>query len=572
MLRTEIETIINSTLTSLDIQNEAVTLTHPTDLSHGDYATNIALRLANKLKKSPMELAQKIADAIPKNELIDRVEVIKPGFINIHLSPIQLLKQLKQNSSKDFNISSFFTKKNKTVIVEYSSPNIAKPFTIGHLRSTIIGDAVANILEAVGYDVKRDNHVGDWGTQFGKLIYAIQEWGSLKEIEASPRPVKILVELYVKFHDEADKNKEIEERAREKFKLLESGDKDARALWNKCVEWSWKEFDFIYKKLGIKFTENDGRGYGESFFEKDLQSVVENLKNKKLIKKSEGAEIVEFVGEKYPPLMITKSDGASLYVTRDLATDKFRKYKYGNDILVINEVGAEQTLYFRQLYELEVMLGWFTKDQRVHIAHGLYRFKDQKMSTRKGNTIWLEDVIEEAESRASKLGSNSMVGSEVAIASLKWNDLKHTPQQDVIFDWEVLLNMQGNSGPYMLYTFVRASSILRDQTLSDLPAEALAKVGVSGGKSPLSPEESQLLRLLVKYPEVVEQAAQRYSPSDVATYLYSIAQAFNLFYQKHSVLKSEGHSRAFRLQLTASTANILQSGLNLLGIQTVEKM
>lgn len=572
MLRTETGSIIQSALTSLDIQNEAVTLTHPTDLSHGDYSTNIALQLANKLKTPPMELAQKIVKAIPKNELIDRVEVLKPGFINIHLSLVRLNVQSNQFSQKDFSLSSFFPKKSKVVIVEYSSPNIAKPFTIGHLRSTIIGDAVANMLEAVGYDVKRDNHVGDWGTQFGKLIYAIQEWGSLKEIETSPRPVKILVDLYVKFHDEAEKDPELEDRAREKFKLLEAGDKESRTLWNKCIEWSWKEFDFIYKKLGISFTENSGRGFGESHFEKELKSVVDELKNKKLLKKSEGAEIVEFADEKYPPLMITKSDGASLYATRDLATDQFRKEKYGIDILIINEVGAEQTLYFRQLYELESMLGWFTKDQRIHIGHGLYRFKDQKMSTRKGNTIWLEDVIEEAEKRASKLGTNSTVGPEVAIASLKWNDLKHTPQQDVIFDWEVLLNMQGNSGPYMLYTFVRASSILRDQTLSDLPAEALAKVGISGGKSPLAPEENQLLRLLVKYPEVVEQAAQRYSPSDIATYLYSIAQAFNLFYQKHPVLKSEGQTRAFRLQLTASTANILQSGLSLLGIQTVEKM
>ena len=561
MLRTEIETIINSALTSIDIKNENITLSHPTDLSHGDYTTNIALQLANKLRISPMELAQKIADSIPKSELIDRVEVLKPGFINIHLSPTKLVEQLNQFSKEDFNIASLFPKKSKIVIVEYSSPNIAKPFTIGHLRSTIIGDAVANMFEAVGYDVKRDNHVGDWGTQFGKLIHAIQEWGSLKEIETSPRPVKILVDLYVKFHDEAEKNPKLEDRARENFKLLESGDENARSLWNKCVEWSWKEFDFIYKKLGIKFTENEGRGFGESYFEKDLKMVVEELKNKKLIKKSEGAQIVEFADEKYPPIMITKSDGASLYATRDLATDKYRKDKYGKDVLIINEVGAEQTLYFRQLYELEAMLGWFTKDQRVHIGHGLYRFKDQKMSTRKGNTIWLEDVIEEAESRASKLGTNSTVGPEVAIASLKWNDLKHTPQQDVVFDWEVLLNMQGNSGPYMLYAFVRASSILRDQTLSDV-----------SGVEVLEPEENQLLRLLVKYPEVVEQAAQRYSPSDIATYLYSIAQAFNLFYQKHPVLKSEGKSRAFRLQLTASTANILQSGLSLLGIQTVEKM
>jgi len=561
MLRQDIEAILKTALHSLGINDAQPSLSHPTDSNNGDYATNVALRLANEFKTSPMELAEKIAKAIPKNESIDRVEVLKPGFINIHLSPLQLLKQLKHLSQKDFTVSSFFPKKNQTVIVEYSSPNIAKPFTIGHLRSTIIGDAIANLFSVVGYEVKRDNHVGDWGTQFGKLIYAIQQWGNIKEIEASPRPVKLLVELYVKFHDEAEKNPELEDRGREKFKLLESGDKDVRALWDKCIEWSWKEFDFIYKKLNITFTENEGRGFGESHFEKDLELVVKEIEDKNLMVASQGAKIVEFKNDEFPPLMIMKKDGASLYATRDLATDKFRKGKYGDDILVINEVGAEQTLYFRQLYSLEVMLGWFKPGQRKHLGHGLYRFKDQKMSTRKGNTIWLEDVIKEAELRASKLGDNSTVVSEVAIASLKWNDLKHSPQQDVIFDWDSVLNMQGNSGPYMLYTFVRASSILRDQTLSDVSRVEL-----------LEPEESQLLRLLAKYPEVVEQAAQRYSPSDIATYLYSIAQAFNLFYQKHQVLKSEEPSKTFRLQLTAAVANILQSGLSLLGIKTVDRM
>lgn len=384
MLQTEIELLIIAALKSLNLQDASPALAHIADQKLGDYTTSIALKLAPKLKATPMELAQKIANSIPKSELVDRVEVLKPGFINIHVSPLQLFKQLKEFSSRNFNLSSLFSKKNKTVIVEYSSPNIAKPFTIGHLRSTIIGDAIANMLQATGYDVKRDNHVGDWGTQFGKLIYAIQEWGSLEEIERSPRPVKVLVDLYVKFHEEADKDKDLEERAREKFKLLENGDDQIRALWNNCIEWSWKEFDFIYKKLGIVFTENEGRGYGESFFDKDLTAVVDELSKKKILHKSEGAEIVEFTDEKYPPLMITKSDGASLYSTRDLATDKFRLKKYGKDIVIINEVGAEQTLYFRQLYEVERMLGWFTTGQRIHVGHGLYRFKDQKMSTRKG--------------------------------------------------------------------------------------------------------------------------------------------------------------------------------------------
>ncbi|MGB3095011.1 MAG: arginine--tRNA ligase [Microgenomates group bacterium] len=563
MLQTEIELLIIAALKSLNLQDASPALAHIADQKLGDYTTSIALKLAPKLKATPMELAQKIANSIPKSELVDRVEVLKPGFINIHVSPLQLFKQLKEFSSRNFNLSSLFSKKNKTVIVEYSSPNIAKPFTIGHLRSTIIGDAIANMLQATGYDVKRDNHVGDWGTQFGKLIYAIQEWGSLEEIERSPRPVKVLVDLYVKFHEEADKDKDLEERARKKFKLLENGDDQIRALWNNCIEWSWKEFDFIYKKLGIVFTENEGRGYGESFFDKDLTAVVDELSKKKILHKSEGAEIVEFTDEKYPPLMITKSDGASLYSTRDLATDKFRLKKYGKDIVIINEVGAEQTLYFRQLYEVERMLGWFTTGQRIHVGHGLYRFKDQKMSTRKGNTIWLEDVISEAEVRASKMGNNPSVSTSIAIASLKWNDLKHSPQQDVIFDWDQILNMQGNSGPYMLYTIVRAISILGKAGESDLE---------NGGETPLSGDELNLARFLSKFPEVAQQATTQYLPSTIATYLFQLAQQYNVFYQTSPILKADEKTKELRLMITAATANVLKSGLHLLGIQTVEKM
>jgi len=571
MIRQDIEEILKTTLDSLGIKDVQPNLSHPTDSNHGDYATGIALQLAKKLNTSPMELAQKIADAVPKNELIDRVEVAKPGFINIHLSPLQLLKQLKQLSQKDFDVSSFFPKKNQTVIVEYSSPNIAKPFTIGHLRSTIIGDAIANLFAVVGYEVKRDNHVGDWGTQFGKLIYAIQEWGSIKEIETSPRPVKLLVELYVKFHEEAEKNPKLEDRAREKFILLESGDKEARALWNKCVEWSWKEFDFIYKKLNITFTENKGRGFGESYFEKNLQAVVKELEDKKLIVNSQGAKIVEFENDERPPLMIIKKDGASLYATRDLATDKFRKEKYGDDVLIINEVGAEQTLYFRQLYSLEVMLGWFKPEQRKHVAHGLYRFKDQKMSTRKGNTIWLEDVIKEAELRASKLGDDSSVASEVAIASLKWNDLKHSPQQDVIFDWDTVLNMQGNSGPYLLYTVVRATSVIaKAKGFNDSPVEG-AKSGVDGAGE-LNKDETTLLRQLSRFQEIVEQSATQYLPSTLATYLFQLAQQYNVFYQSSPILKADEKTKTQRLMITYAVANVLTSGLSLLGIKTVEKM
>lgn len=561
MIRDEITSLLQSAAQQAGIDGD-VQLAHPADPTHGDYSSSIALKYAKELKMNPVELAQKVADAFPESELIDRVEVIKPGFINIHLSPLQLINQLESFTQDNFSISSFFPRHNKTVIVEYSSPNIAKPFTVGHLRSTIIGDAVANLLEGTGYTVKRDNHVGDWGTQFGKLIVAIERWGNLDELSSSPRPIKLLVDLYVKFHAEAENDPALEDLAREKFALLERGDPKVKQLWQQCVDWSWKEFDEIYSKLGIRFTENEGRGFGESFFESRLNRVIELMKDKALLTESEGAQLVAFPEDKYPPLMIVKKDGASLYATRDLATDLFRLETEGPDVRIINEVGAEQSLYFQQLYEVERMLGWFQANQRVHLKHGLYRFKDQKMSTRKGNTIWLEDVIDEAVSRAKKLGNDDATSQFVAIASLKWNDLKHSPQQDVIFDWDQVLNMEGNSGPYMLYTYVRAKSIL-DKAGEWDPK----KRGVT-----LENSEAVLLRHLHKYCEVVEQAAQQYLPSTVATYLYQLAQIYNLFYQSSPILKAEGEKRSLRLSLTAAVANVLRSGLALLGIETVEKM
>jgi len=444
------------------------TVDYPDDPRHGDYATNVALVAAKKLGKQPMELGEELKKNFLALSFIERIEVVKPGFINFWISYKALL-----NEKTIANIG-----KGKAVIVEYSSPNIAKPFTIGHLRSTIIGDAIANLLEATGWDVKRDNHIGDWGTQFGKQIYAIKHWGNEEEIEQSKQPVKLLVELYIKFHDEAEKNPQLEDEAREWFKKLEDGDPEARRLWQKCITWSWNEFDHIYTLLNVSFTENKGKGYGESFFEDKMSLVVDELKEKELLKEGEnGAKLVFFPNDELPPLMILKQDGASLYATRDLATDKFRLDTYGKDVVIINEVGTEQSLYFKQLFKLEEMLGWVTKNQRIHVKHGLYRFKEGKMSTRKGNVIWLKDVLEEAGKRAFAIMDEAkkqlqlsayeqaLLGLKVGIGAIKWSDLKRSAEQDITFDWDDMLTMQGNSGPYIQYTYARTQSVLRkDQT------------------------------------------------------------------------------------------------------------
>jgi arginyl-tRNA synthetase len=561
MFKQYIITQIQQALEKIAVLNQEVHLDHPTNEQFGDYTTTIALQLAKELKKNPLDVAHDIASHINLDEVITKVEVIKPGFINFTLSQQVLTKELAKINQQKHIYGHSDWGKGKTVIVEFSSPNIAKPFTIGHLRSTIIGDSIAKLLEATGWNVKKDNHIGDWGTQFGKQIYAIKTWGNEEEIESAEQPVKKLVELYVTFHNEAEKNL-------------------ARRLWKKCIEWSWKEFSKIYEQLHVNFTENEGRGYGESFFEDKMEAITEELDKKGLLKESEGAKLIFFPNEKYPPLMIMKKDGTTLYATRDLATDKFRLERYGREILVINEVGAEQSLYFQQLFEIEEMLGWYKKGQRVHVKHGLYRFKDQKMSTRKGNTIWLEDVLEEAEKKAfelrkqtttfihgssDKTNNNSSVAQDnfakIGIAALKWNDLKRSSHLDVVFDWKEILNMEGNSGPYLLYTYVRCRSILEKEQSDSFTSNVN-----------LTNNDLILMRTLILFPDNILSAAQQFSPHILANFLFDLAQKFNLFYQKQPILKAEGDLKNFRLNLTQATAHVLKNGLYLLGIETVDKM
>jgi arginyl-tRNA synthetase len=567
-----------SDLISLSVQKAAdtvsaskkiITLSHPETSVHGDFSCSIALQLAKELKQPPLEIAKKIADLIDKEDLIEKIEVLPPGFINIFIKPDVLLKEARHFATLETDKHLSETNSGKEAIVEYSSPNIAKPFTIGHLRSTIIGDAVANLLEATGYKVYRDNHLGDWGTQFGKQIYAIKHIGENNEqmIESSERPIAELVKLYVKFHEEAEKDPSIEDKAREYFKQLEDGDPEMRRLWQRCIEWSFKEFDTIYKKLGVSFTENKGRGYGESFFEDKMDEVLKELESKLSsdYKENKNAKLIYFPDDKYPPLMIIKQDGATLYSTRDLATDNFRKTNYPNVSLIINEVGAEQSLYFQQLYEVEKMLGWFTDDQRVHVKHGMYRFKDMKMSTRKGNVIWLEDVLEEARKKALELtkdGTDS-IADIVSIGALKWNDLKRSSHLDIVFDWNDMLSMQGNSGPYMQYAYVRTLSVLN---------KAGSLESLETNPESLNEDDLLLLKQFYKYPEVVELAAKNYAPHLLTTYLYELAQAFSTFYQKNPILKADPSEKNNRLLITKATSNIIKHGLSLLGMQTVEKM
>jgi len=562
----------------MDLPSVEFSVEHPKEESHGDYSTNVAMILSKQVGKNPRELASKIVAEINKvqNLVFEKIEVAGAGFINFYLKNEFFLEQAKKATEVGYGSNDMG--KGKLAIVEYSSPNIAKPFTIGHLRSTVIGDAVANLLAANGWEVKRDNHLGDWGTQFGKQIAAIKKWGDIRQIEAAENPVKELVALYVKFHEEAEKDPTLDDVAREWFVKLEKGDKEARDLWQKCIDWSWKEFSRIYEFLEIHHSEefNHGRGLGESFFEDKMGEIIKLLETKDWYKEGkEGAKLVFFPHDKYSPAMILKKDGATLYHTRDLATDKYRLDQYHPD-LIVNEVGAEQQLYFQQLYEIEKMLGWYSDGQRVHVMHGMYRFKEGKRSTRKGNVIWLDEVLSEAGKKAFEMmdlakkhlnksaAEQAVLGKKIGIGALKWNDLKGEARRDIVFDWEEILNMKGTSGPFVQYTCARASSILKKFKieLNHLIIEPLDN---------LVEQETSILRWIYRYPEVVSEAGEHYAPHLVATYIYELASRFNSFYQACRV-EEHGEVNDLRYMLTQATANVLSSGLNLLGIQAPEEM
>ncbi len=541
-----------------DAETLKINLEHPEELAHGDYSCNIAMVLAKQVAQNPRELAENVVAEINerKPKEIFKVEVAGPGFINFYLSDEFFVSQSKEILNKKEKFGKGEIGKGKKMIVEYSSPNIAKPFTIGHLRSTVIGDAIANILDFSGYKVIRDNHLGDWGTQFGKLIVAIKKWSSVTEIQKSKTPIKDLVALYVKFHDEAEKDITLEDEARSWFTKLEHNNKDAKIIWNICVKLSMKEFEKIYKRLGVKFDT----AYGESFFEDKMKEVIDDVKKLGIAKESEGAYLVFFDKDKYPPMMLLKKDGSTIYALRDLAADKFRKKKYGKDVTIINEVGMEQSLHFQQVFETEKLLGYSNGNDRIHVKHGFYRFPEGKMSTRKGNGIWLDEVLDEAIEKAAAFDKNT--AEVVGVGAIKFNDLKRESSGDIIFNWDEILNLKGDSGPYLQYSYARAKSILRKAKEEKIKSNT-KKIGG---------EITTLEKLLYRFPEVVERAGTEYSPHYVATYLIELASSFNNFYGQGKIVDKADVNSPYKAALTEAFSIVLKNGLNLLGIQAPEKM
>ena len=543
----------------------------PPDEKLGDYSINLPFVLAKKEKKNPAEVGKEIIAKLSDDrgfiKNFDKVELAGGGFVNFYFSQEFLQKKLAEiNSDKNYGKSA--EGKDKKVIVEYSSPNIAKPMHIGHLRSTIIGDSLANVYENLGYEVIRWNFIGDWGTQFGKLIAAYKKWGDEKALKTEP--IKEMLRLYVKFHEEMKDNPELEKEGQEEFKKLEGGDKENKKIWQLFREDSLKEFSNTYTQLGMDIWSRNFKIRGESDYEIKLKDIINDLEKKGLAKESEGALIIEL--ENIPPAMLRKSDGATLYITRDIASLEDRIQNY-DPAKILYVVANQQALHFEQLFAIAKKLGWI-KTELTHVKFGMVLGEDgKKLATREGKVVPLQEVMDKLNALAlntvkeknSNLGEKDAekIAKAVSIGALKYNDLKQHPYSDITFDWKAMLDLSGNSGPYVQYTYARLASILNkagNRQEADLALLA-------------EPASRALMRHLLDFPEAISDCAKFNTLNGLALYLYELAHRANQFYEQVRILEDDNHKRlSARLLLIETTASILQRGLNLLGIETLERI
>ncbi len=536
--------------------------------SRGHVSTNAAFILAEKEKIPPMEAAEKLRSYLHKQlptEFLERIEIAEPGFINIWLATETIQRELKKIVKAGATLGKG-SKKKDSVIVEYSSPNIAKPLHVGHMRSTLIGDALANLFEFAGYKVVRWNYLGDWGTQFGKVIAAYKLWGNKEKIRK--HPVEELANLYIKFHRELDGNPELADRSREEFKKLETGDKGNIKLWKWFKKISLKELSRAYNVLGVRFSVF----IGEAFYKKQLKPTINSLVEKGVARESEGALIVPLDKFGLPPALVRKSDGATLYFTRDIANLQYRLSEY-HPKKILYVIGNEQSLHLAQIFATAQLLKIGEGVELTHVKHGLIMGKDGKpFSTREGGVIELQELIKKSIDLAGKImkerqtdlkkGEMKEVSRAIGIGALKYGDLSQSRLSDIVFDWDKALSFEGNSAPYLQYTYARLRSILRK-------IKKVPKLEVSSLKLP---EDLSLVIKLAEFPEALQRALSRYAPHHLATYLYELAKEINSYYQNEPVLSSEPGLRNLRLNIVKMSASVLKNGLGLLGIEAVERM
>ena len=536
-------------------------LEQPKSSELGDIAFP-AFSLAKTERKAPQIIAADIAEKIDTAHF-DKVVATGP-YVNFFLSKAEISGQVIKEVIKDgADYGQQNEGNNLNITIDLSSPNIAKPFSVGHLRSTVIGDALSNIFRKIGYNTIKINHLGDWGKQFGLLMVAYKKWGSQEAVEANP--IDELLKLYVRINAEIENDPSLDEEGRLWFKKLEDGDPEATELWQWFRDESLTEFNRIYELLGVAFDSLNG----EAFYNDKMDEGIQILEEKGLLQESKGASIVDLEDFNLPPAMIKKSDGATLYITRDIATAIYRARTY-NFVKNVYVVGQEQANHFRQLKAVLKKMGFDWSDDMIHVDFGLVTKNRQKLSTRKGNIILLEPTLLEAISRAKSqieaknpdLENKDAVARAVGVGAVKFYDLKTDRRNGYDFDLEAMVSFEGETGPYIQYAYARIQSILRKANFQP-DAEATYSLN--------DPESWEIIKLLQDFGRVVKRAADNYEPSLIAKYAISLAQAFNKYYA-HTRILDESPERDSRLALSYSTAVVLKEALRLLGVEAPEKM
>lgn len=537
---------------------------HPKNSEMGDYAFP-CFKLAKAFKKAPNMIAEALVTAVSNEELFDKVEAVS-GFLNFTVNSQHYAKNvIEEVLSKGDKYGASHYGDGKKTIIEYSSVNIAKPFHMGHIRSTMIGESLHRIYKFLGYDTVAINHLGDYGTQFGKLIVAYKLWGDRDVIEADPIPE--LLKIYVKFHDEAETRPELEDEARTWFTKLENNDPEAVELWTLFKDMSLKVFNRVYGKLGVTFDSYAG----ESFYSDKMPAIIKELRDKNIVEKSEGAEIVNLEPYGLTSALVTKKDGSSLYLTRDLAAAKYRKdtYNFDKNIYV---VGSAQKLHFQQWIKIVELMGYEWHKDCVHVDFGMVSLEEGALSTRKGNVVFLEDVLDKAveqtlaiiNEKNPNLEDKESVAKQIGIGAVVFQELYTSRTKDYAFSLEKTLSFEGETGPYVQYTHARACSVLRKVSETDDTSPDYASLTDDATKD--------VVRTLSKFGEIVLLAHKNYEPHTVARYAVELAQAFNRFYHDNPILVDDAGVKAARVSLVKAVKTVLKNALRLVCLEAPEKM
>jgi arginyl-tRNA synthetase len=564
----EIAKIFEATVKKVygDIETKKIEVSVATNEKFGDFQTNFAMMNSKIIGKNPRAIAQEIVDNLEPNNVIDKLEIAGPGFINIFLKSEYLGELLKKSRNEKYDFS--FLNRDGDVIIDFSSPNIAKRMHIGHLRSTIIGDSVARIYRYLGYHLVADNHIGDWGTQFGKLIIGYRRW--LNQEAYKENAIEELERVYVEFTKQSEEHPEFEEEARLELKKLQDGDEENYALWKEFIKVSLDEYEKLYKRLDVHFDTY----YGESFYHPMMQGVVDELVEKGLAVEDDGAKVVFFPEEdNLFPCIVQKKDGAFLYSTSDIATIKFRRENYNvNKLIYLTD--ERQQDHFKQFFKITEMLGWDV--EKYHIWFGIMRFADGVFSTRKGNVIRLEQLLDEGKKRAYDIVNEKnpdlsaeekdQIAEVVGVGAIKYADLSQNRQSPIIFEWDKILSFEGNTAPYLQYSYARIQSILRKAAAEGKEIDYSKEIKIE------NKQERALADHIATFPMVVLKAAESFKPNIIADYLFELSKKFNSFYNSCPILNQEDDVLYSRGLIAKVAGETIKEGLSLLGIKTLDRM